>query len=73
MARVALTPKEDDVFAAPAIGTHRRVISVVDRKVVYCRGGNTLISCSLKRFRAWVNKYRAALIHERTPTTTLEQ
>lgn len=73
MPRVALTPKEDDVFAAPALRTHRRVIRVIDRKVVYCRGGNTLISCSLKRFRAWVNKYRAVLIHERPLTTTLEQ
>ena len=76
MPRTALTPKEHDVYtSANGSSTHRRVIGVVSGKVVYSRGGNTTLTCSLKRFRAWVKKTKAFLMHQRAaahPTNELE-
>jgi hypothetical protein len=37
---------------------HRRVIGVIDSRVVYCFGGNHNRSCALKTWNRWVKGAR---------------
>lgn len=55
--------REGDVYVAREANKMRRVLGVLQEKVVYSRGGDGNGICSIKWFCQWCEKQNAKLIH----------